>query len=314
MKPLFPYGEIVKKKSATLPVTLGQKHIYILPNWYGLLFLLILFGMLIGSANYNNNLGFLLTFLLGGMMLVGLFHTHKNVKGLRIISAKADPVFSGDTAVLECLVRASGHDRKAVSFCIKNEEAIMKDISIHTDNVINIPFAARKRGVFRPGPLQIKTTFPLGLYLSWSVVYPGKTCIVYPAPSPGPVYLTDDKTNDHDNGETIGSGVEDFQELRGYQPGDSLQRVSWKTYSRGQGLYTKTFTAQFGSDSFFDWERIKISDAEKKLSAICYGVLQAHRQKKLYGLKLPGQTIPQGKGESHKHRCLKALALYPNAE
>jgi len=314
MKPIFLYGEIVKKKSASVPVILGQKHIYIVPNWYGLLFLLILFGMLIGSVNYNNNLGFLLTFLLGGMMLVGLFHTHKNLKGLHIISAKADPVFSGDIAVLECLVSASGHDRKAVSFCIKNEETISKDISIHTNNVINVPFVTIKRGISRPGPLQVKTTFPLGLFFSWSVVYPGKKCIVYPAPSPGPVSLTDDKSADHDNGETTGSGVEDFQELRGYQPGDSLQRVSWKTYSRGQGLYTKTFTAQFGSDSFFDWERIKIADTEKKLSAICYGILQAHRQKILYFLKRPGQTRLYVKGEPHKHRCLKALALYPNVE
>ena len=138
MKSLFPYGEIVKKKSASIPATLGQKHIYIVPNWYGLLFLLILFGMLIGSVNYNNNLGFLLTFLLGGMMLVGLIHTHKNLKGLRIVSAKTDPVFCGDTAFLECSVSAMGHDRKAVSFCIKNEETVTDDISINTDNVINI--------------------------------------------------------------------------------------------------------------------------------------------------------------------------------
>jgi len=312
MKSLFPHGEIVKKKSASVPATLGQKHIYIVPNWYGLLFLLILSGMLIGSINYNNNLGFLLTFLLGGMMLVGLFHTHKNLKGLRIVSVKADPVFSGDTAVLECLVSAPGHDRAAVSFCIKNEETVTGDISRNADSVVNLPFAAEKRGAFKPGPVQVKTTFPLGLYVSWSVVYPQKTCIVYPAPSPGPALLTNDNAVSHDNGETTGPGVEDFQELRMYQPGDSLQRVSWKAFSRGQGLYTKTFTVQFGSDSFFDWERIRIPDTEKKLSAICHGILQAHRQKIPYGLKLPGHTIPQGKGETHKHRCLKALALYPD--
>jgi len=42
-------------------------------------------------------------------------------------------------------------------------------------------------------------------------------------------------------------------------------------------------------------------------------VLKAHHMNAEYGLSLPGRTIAPGKGERHKHQCLKSLALFYNA-
>ncbi|HWM27174.1 MAG TPA: hypothetical protein VNQ14_01850, partial [Woeseiaceae bacterium] len=43
---------------------LRSRRIYILPTGVGAIFALMTFAMLLGSMNYNNNLSFLLTFLL----------------------------------------------------------------------------------------------------------------------------------------------------------------------------------------------------------------------------------------------------------
>ena len=43
--------------NTTIPVVLGLRNIYILPTSYGMLYLTVLGAMLIGSINYNNNLG-----------------------------------------------------------------------------------------------------------------------------------------------------------------------------------------------------------------------------------------------------------------
>ncbi|HWU82526.1 MAG TPA: hypothetical protein VN063_03450, partial [Methylophilaceae bacterium] len=43
------------------PAVLTRRHIYILPTRYGLLYGVILIGMLIGSINYTLSLGFFLT-------------------------------------------------------------------------------------------------------------------------------------------------------------------------------------------------------------------------------------------------------------
>ena len=46
------------------PVTLHRRRVYILPTKMGVAYSLMVFAMLLGSMNYNNSMGFALTFLL----------------------------------------------------------------------------------------------------------------------------------------------------------------------------------------------------------------------------------------------------------
>jgi len=77
------------------------RRIYILPTGYGILFAILLLLMLLGSINYANNLGFLLTFLLVGLGLVTMLHTWRNLVGLALNSGRATPVFAGEDAYFE---------------------------------------------------------------------------------------------------------------------------------------------------------------------------------------------------------------------
>jgi len=109
---------------------------------------------------------------------------------------------------------------------------------------------------------------------------------------------------------TAGSGVEDFTGLRAYQPGDRLQHISWKGFSKGQGLLTKQFGDLSGASLFLDWQSVGPGSLEEKLSRLCHLVIGHHRRQATYGLKLPGQVIGPTSGPAHKHQCLAALALF----
>ena len=76
-------------------VSLHTRRIYILPTRAGIIFAAIVFTMLLGSMNYNNNLGFVLTFLLTGIAVVSIYHCHRNLTELCLHYLGAEPVFAG---------------------------------------------------------------------------------------------------------------------------------------------------------------------------------------------------------------------------
>ena len=306
---LFNKGSTLKP-FITLPLTLSRKRIYILPTRHGWVFILILLAMLIGSVNYKINLGFLLTFLLGGMAFVSIFHSYRNLLSIQILAVTAQPVFAGDRAVFKFSIRTKEPARAAVAISLPNAEKIVKDFDANKDNWIRIPVAANQRGIFRPGSLLIATQYPLGLFRAWSTIRLDAKCLVYPRPLSGPLTTADDAgAVNGEEGRDI-PGAEDFQELKSYQQGDPLQHIAWKALSRGQGLFTKMFVAQAGSTAMLDFDALLEPHTERKLSRLCDMILQACSHNLVFGLKLPGKVIDPNRGEAHRQKCLKALALY----
>ena len=311
----FRFNQLRKKfletPSVTLPRTLARKQVYILPNRYGWMFILVLFALLVGSVNYKNNLGFILTFLLSGMFIVSLLYTYRNLSGIQIRSVSAKPVFAGERAVFKFHIRTAPPSRAVVAFAFSNNDETDTDLAADSDNWIDVSSVAEQRGFFKPGYLRISTQYPLGLFRAWSRLHLDTQCLVFPKPISGPFAPSyDSSPSSHEEGRQGGVGVEDFQGLRSYKPGDLLQHVSWKAYSRGQGLFTKEFMGQTGASTMLDWETLKGQNTEQKLSRLCDMVIKADRLNIAYGLKLPGNTIDPDQGEAHRQKCLKALALH----
>ena len=88
-----------RRQGADGPVTrLEPRRIYILPTGVGLIFALMTFAMLLGSMNYNNNLSFVLTFMLIGIGFVSMHQCQRNLVGLELSFAGTEPVFAGQAA------------------------------------------------------------------------------------------------------------------------------------------------------------------------------------------------------------------------
>ncbi|MFP3980713.1 MAG: DUF58 domain-containing protein [Desulfobacterales bacterium] len=293
-----------------LPVTLTRHRTYMLPTRHGILFFFALLAMLVGSINYNNNLGFLLVFLLGAMSLISMLHTHRNLVGLRVLSVSAKPVFAGETAEFDFLVYSENVLRRALVFSVEKAHQTSEDVSADAVTRIPVRAATRQRGVFRPGPVTVYTRFPLGLFYTWATLRMELSCVVYPRPLAGPFQVHESTA---EGAETEGAGIldgaDDFMGMKTYQPGDPVRRISWKAFSRGQGLFTKEFGGLGRSVIIFDYNAVNSDDPEKKLSRLCDLINKAARTNTEYGLRLPEIFIPPGRGEQHKHQCLKALAL-----
>ncbi len=288
----------------------NRHHVYILPTAYGFLFLLILFAMLLGSINYNNNLGFLLVFLLGSISLVSMIHTYRNLLGIKILSISAEPVFAEKTALFRVVARSKSGHRRAIGFMIEKDHPAIENIFAKTDETITVKCPTRLRGIFRSGRITVWTRYPLGLFRAWTVITPDVSYVVYPKPITGSIGFSGRQAGQELDGIPMQRGADDFSGLKQYQPGDQVGRISWKSLSRGLGVFTKEFSGPGGSSVMLDYDDLRDANREYRLSRLTDMVLKAHNMNAEYGLKLPGRTIAPDKGERHKHLCLKALAVF----
>ena len=98
--------------------------------------------------------------------------------------------------------------------------------------------------------------------------------------------------------------------MRPYHAGDSLRHVHWKAVAREQGMQTKVFSGDQTEQLWLGWELLPGLDVETRLQRICRWVLEADSAGIAYGLTIPGRQIAPALGESHRRRCLEALALF----
>lgn len=288
-----------------------KKHLSIRPTRHGLLFLIILGAMMAGSINYNNNAGFILVFLLGGMALISLFYSLKNLTGLSLFFVSASPVFAGRTARFTFQVQANGMERAGVTLALPEQADILETSLLKNETkTVHLPLKTAARGVFTPGPLTVSSVFPFGFFCLTTRISLPMNCLVYPSPADGPVRPVKGGGDLDGTAASRFSGPDDFQGLSLYQPGHDVGRIAWKAVSKGQGVFVKDFTAGAGGFMMLDFDAIASTDTEFKLSRLCRMVLSADRNKTPYGLKLPDRLIPPAQGPGHKHQCLRALALY----
>ena len=180
------------------PLVLGLRRIYIMPTRGGYAFGGVLLVMLLGSANYNNGLGYAFTFLLGSLALVSLLHSNRNLTGLRLTGGVAHPVFSGDEAGFTLHVDNRGQrDRYDLQlrygFDPKNRadlRAVRLRLAADEQGRIEMPISTngRGRGWLSLPRVTVASRYPLGLFRAWSDLYLDFRCLVYPLSGrdPGP--------------------------------------------------------------------------------------------------------------------------------
>lgn len=301
--------------TVTTMLRLGRNRIFILPTKTGLGFCALLLVMLLVSINYNNPPGYLLTFLLTGVGLVSIFHTHRGIAGLLISHGQAGPVFAGGRASFPVRARNPGRTpRLALQAGWSRLQAEdVQDLGPDAEAVFTLTLPAPRRGMLQPGRVVVSTVYPLGLFRAWSNLALPLSCIVYPAPEKGAVVLSrPDPLPEQTGGiDTHGVGDDEFEGLRKFQQGDPLRRVAWKAVAKSGILVSKEFSAAHAAAHIWlDWDQVGLADEEAKLARLCRWVLEAEERGLAYGLRLPEQIVAPGWGEAHRHACLSALALW----
>lgn len=291
-------------------IRLQQRHIFIVPTLTGAAYAAALVLMLLVAINYQNSLAYALTFLLASLGLLTMFHTWRNLAGLTLSAAGSTPCFAGEHGNYRLRLHSDKNNYQAIAVGWNGKQLTVLDVVHDSEQLAELTVLGYRRG-WQQGPrLRIETRFPLGLFVAWSQVDLAQNILVYPQPIHDVVIATAGQGDEHDNDEaSTRAGVDDFQGLAAWQQGDSLRRIHWKAWSKGQGLLVKQFTEQQGRQQLLDFERIE-GDVEYRLSVLCAQVLKLSQTEKPYSLLLPGQQIGPDLGPEHRQRCLRALALY----
>lgn len=280
-----------------------------LPTPQGLVFAVMLLVMLLAAVNYNNGLAYGFTFLLAAGGLVSMFHTHRNIVGLRVTVTPPTPVFAGETALFPITIHNSTDAPRAAVWLLCDGHSQRFQVGAHDTARLEVPAATRERGYVGCPPLRVASAYPFGLLYTWSAALrPRARGLVYPSPSaPLPLPSSRDQRY-HDRGARRDG--DDFVGLRKYEYGDPVSRIHWKASARLPEPVTKQFGGAGSGRLWIDWDATSGGNVEARLSLLCRWVIDADRSGLAYGLRLPGQTIQPGQGASHRHACLAALALW----
>jgi len=161
----------------------GTRQVYIFPTGYGFLFALLLCIMLVGSINYANNLGFLLTFILSGLGMVAMIHTWRNLVGLQISCTTSPPVFKGKPAHYPLTLKNNRDaERPAIQLEFHKGEEAECDLLEKGSHVLNLQEKTTRRGWHLIPRITASTQYPLGLFTAWSYFQLDSATLVYPAP------------------------------------------------------------------------------------------------------------------------------------
>jgi uncharacterized protein (DUF58 family) len=311
-------------------VTLDRRRVFILPTRAGLIFFLVALTVWFGSLNFNLQLGFLLSFLVMSVSLVGMYQTHRNLVHLAVREQRAVPVHAGEVAAFDFVIdNPTGEARYAVNLAFilprrrrgvsrrsteQPLQGVWVDIPASSSERASIGLPTRRRGRRDCPRVRISTRFPFGLWEAWAYVSPQLTTIVYAAPEVDAPPLPGGSGGDRDVSNGIVAGNDDFAGVRPYRPGDPLKSIAWRLAAHSDELSVKLFESSAGEETVLDLSDLPPGvPLEQRLARLTRWVLVAEGAGLRYSLNLPGVQIPTATGQAHRARCLEAIALYPGS-
>ena len=293
-----------------LPLVLGRRRLYILPTRAGLGFGALVLTMLVAGLNYTNSLALLFAFLLVGFALVAMHECHRNLLGVSLLEAAAAPLFAGSTGTLRLtLENASRVPRYRIEAAVSAELPRTLDLSAGGRGQIEVPIRANRRGLQRIERLRLSSSHPFGLFRVWTWIHAPIAVIVYPRAT-GSLPLPAGRGAQSGTWPRATAGADEWLGLRPFRDGDSPRQVAWKAYAREAPLLVKEYSSTGWPLRLLSLRDTRQPDIESRLAQLARWVVDAEAGGDLYGLELPGESIPAQRGPDHRHRCLSALALY----
>jgi uncharacterized protein (DUF58 family) len=293
-----------------LPILLHRRRIYVLPSPFGIGFAVLLVIMQMGALNYSNNPALLLTSLLAAAAWTSLFAGFRTLAGLELTAVNAGECHAGDRVRLGCRFAMSQRARPNLRLRWSGvDTAFAIDAATATEVVVTLP--CERRGWMRPGRLKLWTDQPLGLFVIWSWLNPKVSILVYPTIESDPPPFPQGRQGR--GGRLSRSDGDEYSGLRDYRTGDPQRRIAWKASARHESLLVRESELQIDDDLHFDYSALHGLDAEARIRRLAAWVVAAEAAGLSYVLELPDQRIGPLLGDQHRHACLRALALLPDA-
>lgn len=273
---------------------------YIVPTRFGFIFFIVFILMVMVGATYQNNMVFIMAFLLFSLAIIAMIQTHHNLDGLVVENILVESGFANSTGQIQ--IRAQSSKKRpfiATVYEGKGVRAFADVIDVEKKNFIRGSIEYGSRGVYKINRIKVKTVFPYGLFVAWQYHKVNAEYHVYPERL-GDIKLPHKATAEG----------EDFSGHKKFSDKDSLRHVDWKAFARGRPLLLKEFKEGAEVTYLFDIDEIKKDNLEQRLSQLSKWISESHAERKHFGLVLGRKVIPPSNGAEQFHRCLRELAKY----
>lgn len=290
-------------------ILFSQKNIFILPTGAGVVFGLLLLIMLITGINYQNSLIYLLTFMLGALLVGAMHQTHRNLSGLSLSLVRPGEGVAGEEVPFRFRISSGKDDALSISLSAGESRVDGLHVPAGESKEVTLPIPSARRGYLRPDRVRIETRFPFGLLKAWSWVRPVSSGVVFPRPLPAPE-ASSTVDDGHETGAAARVAGQDEADLRPWREGDLSPRVMWKRFARSGQMVVADWEAQQGSPHWLDFAAFPGTDNELRLSYLAWLVQDRAAKGARFGLSLPGEVIEPDSGQVHAERCLRVLALW----
>jgi uncharacterized protein (DUF58 family) len=319
-------------------LTLNHRNLYILPSRAGWSFTAVFMVLLLASINEQINLGYALSFLLGGTAMAALYQTHGNLHGVSLRLLNLRSVHAGQ--VLPVGLTLSNAHRKLGRFGLlvtagprapegtTEGPGCPQDIELMpgSDCTIEVDVATVARGWLTLPRITIETRYPLGLFRAWAYWRPHTRILIWPALDLLAPELPRHQALAAEQVPRPSPASHEMPEgLRDYRRGDPLGWIAWKKSSHalasGTGLVSREPAQGGAPDLWLDYEKTPCMqglDSEARLSRLATWLIQAEQQAgaqgPAYGLRLPGHSTTCAAGHHHLRHCLDTLATWGKAD
>jgi uncharacterized protein (DUF58 family) len=289
-----------------------RDRIYIFPNRFGFLGFALFLVMLAGGATYQNNLVFMMAFLIISLSLVAILQTARNLRDLEILSLNVDSNFAGQSTTarlsltngstdpkinLEIIAEYIGENKSKLKFKTTFLATSLETSSTATfKSTLNLP---TKRGEYKLRRLRVGTSAPYGLFGSWIYLPCKSNFVVYPEPL-GTRQLP---TTTHAMGE-------DFSGHKNYVVGDSMNRIDWKIFSRHRELFVKEYLDGANPRLEFTYNDQSENAVEQQLSQLSLWLSMAREKNYDFKLKMPHFQTDFACDTNHYMRCMREISTW----
>ncbi|MCO4793701.1 MAG: DUF58 domain-containing protein [Bacteriovoracaceae bacterium] len=297
-----------KYLSRRLQTSYGR--VYILPTGHGGYFIAIIFILFIISLSYGHSLAFSSTFLFVSIVMTSSIYTHFNLKDVELKNCwLPESIEAGQDFYLDAELN-NPTEKKRYDIEI-NKGSINKSISINLEGKeykdVQLEFKGMERGKYNLKSISLKTTFPFGIFYSWSYGKVNKDFIVHPKIEPL------DQLEKYNLGETFDitnttiRGDNDFEGHSSYNEGDPVNRIDWKVFARTKKLMKKDFISPVEKEVIINPKMIDGIELEKGLQFLA-GILDAARIKGWkFGIEWDGVHVQPDVGREHFITCMNFL-------
>ncbi len=293
------------RQPEALPIRLHRRRIYVLPTRFGLYAAALLGVMLLGALNFNNNAALLLTFALGGVMVLSPLRAVQALDGAALARVEVETVHAGEPAAMR-LFWESDSQRRRIALELSGEQSATR-FDLVAMAAVHLPLETERRG-WQPLPwLTLSSDAPFGLFRAWSVLRPLQPVLVWPRPEALAAPLPD-RGSELDRRARIAEG-EDWEGLRDYRPGDPPRRVAWKASARSERLLVREPAQPDTGPLDLRWDDTAVLLFEQRISRMTRWVVDAAASGRRYRMQLPAQALGPDRGVEFRNRCMRALAL-----